>query len=502
MDEYLGTSGTSELLRGERAHTPPPRYSEALRGTPRYSWRVAAALFVLALGSYAYTFAGGGWNQNATFALVRSIVEERTLAIDKFAFTTGDVSFAGGHVYPNKPPGTALLAVPVYAVLVAVERAAGVDIDAFKVTTFNAYVCTVFVCGILGALIPALLFLYGRMRGIANARWLIAVSIVIAFGTPLFGYATALFVHVPSASLLFLAFVLATAGRTTTAGFAAGLATAINYLCGPPALLLGLLLARRNIIRYAIGSIVPLAVLGVYQWLAFGSFLSTSIEHMNPQFVSQGAAFGVFSVPTVEALWGVTFSHFRGLFFSAPVLLLAFAGVPSMWRRARPELLFILATTIFFLFINASFNGWHGGASFSARYLVPIIPFLGVMLLWSAAAKLPLSNAAAAAAATLAIISIALQTLFVVVDIHAPDHIRSPITEFLVPQFISGGEAGHVATNDRSTTTCRCGSAWSSFNVAEKLFGQGSRLSILPLIAWMIAGSFFLFRYHRRMERG
>lgn len=460
-------------------------------------FRVAAALFVLALGSYAYTFAGGGWNQNATFALVRSIVEEQTFAIDTYAvaLNTRDVSYARGHTYANKPPGTALLAVPVYAGLVAVERAAGLDIDQFKLATVNAYICTVAICGVLGALIPALLFLYGRMRGMETTTWLIAVPIAIAFGTPLFAYATALFVHVPSAALLFLAFVLAMAGRSGAAGFVAGVATATNYLCGPPALLLALLLnTRRGIVRYALGSIVPLAILGTYQWMAFGSFFSTSIEHMDRQFVDDRALFGVFRIPSAEALWGVTFSPYRGLFFSAPVLLLGIAAIAPMWRRARKELLFILATTIFFLLINASFNGWHGGASVSARYLVPIIPLLGVMVLWTA--KLPLSTAAFA---LLAVISIGQQTLFAIVDIHAPDHIRSPMTDFVLPQFLHGLEDDHVATNGQSMTTCRCVSDWSSFNIAEKLLGRGTLLSIVPLLAWMIGGSLFVFRYHRRI---
>lgn len=451
-------------------------------------------LFVLALGTYAYTFGGGGWNQNATFAVVRSIVEERTFAIDKYyeSMQTGDISKVGGHTYSNKPPGAALLAVPVYAALVSVERAAGIDLDTFKVTTSNAWVCTVFVCGTLGALIPALLFLYGRMRGVEN---LIGVSIAVAFGTPLFGYSTALFAHVPSASLLFLAFVLAMAGRATAAGFAAGFATLTNYLCGPPALLLAILLGRRNVLRYALGAVVPLAMLGLYQYAAFGSFTTTSIEHMDPQFVSERAVLGVFRLPSLEALWGVTFSQYRGLFFSAPILLFAFAGIPAMWRRARIDVVFILATSVFFLLVNASFNGWYGGAGLSARYLVPIVPLLGAMLLF--ADRVPRWLFAA-----LALVSIALQTLFAVVDIHAPADIRRPITEFIVPQFVSGGEGGHVATNVRSMTTCRCDSLWSSFNVLEKVLGQGSLLSIVPLLVWMIGGSLLLFRYHRRLESG
>jgi hypothetical protein len=475
----------------------------------RHDRRVAIALFVLALGSYAYTFGGGGWNQNATFALVRSIVESQTFAIDAYAKTTGDVSYSGGHVYSNKPPGVAFLAVPVYAALLAAERAVGVDPTLFKVTTANAYVCTVAVCGVLGALIPAALFLYGRMSGLANRRWLMAVALVIALGTPLFGYATALFVHVPSASLLFLAFVLAASGRPVAAGFLAGLATATNYLCGPPAALIALCLLPppRLLLRYAAGAVLPLAALAAYQSIAFGSFMATSIAHLPPQFTSAHAFLGVFRVPEPAALWGVTFSPYRGLFFTAPILLLAVVGIAPMFRRARPALLIVAGTTLFFLLANASFNGWWGGHAISARYLLPIVPFLGVLLLYADRVPRVLF-------AGVALLSIALQTMIAVVDVHVPADIQQPLTAYIVPQLVSGAipeetpgyresggrRIGHVAVNPYSVTTCGCRSLWSSFNLGEKLLGQGSLLSILPLLLWMIGGTWLLFRYDRAVE--
>lgn len=475
----------------------------------RHDRRVAIALFVLALGSYAYTFGGGGWNQNATFALVRSIVESHTFAIDAYAKTTGDVSFSGEHVYSNKPPGAALLAVPLYAALLAVEHAMGVDPALFKVTTANAYVCTVAVCGVLGALIPAALFLYGRMSGLANRRRLIGVALVIALGTPLFGYATALFVHVPSASLLFLAFVLAVGGRPGAAGFLAGLAVATNYLCGPPAMLIALclLMRPRLLLRYAAGAVLPLVVLAAYQFIAFGSVLATPIHNLDPRFTSPHAFLGVFRLPELAALWGVTLSPYRGLFFTAPVLLLAVAGIAPMFRRTRPELLVIGGTTLFFLLANASFNGWWGGHAISARYLLPIVPFLGVLLLYAERVPRLLFGG-------LAVLSIALQTMIAVVDVHVPQDMLQPVTAYVLPLFLggtvpvetrdyreSGGtRGGHVAVNPSSVTTCACSSVWSSFNLGEKLLGQGSLLSILPLLLWMIGGTWLLFRYDRRME--
>src|SRR5713226_5786063 len=79
--------------------------------------RVAEWLFLLTFVAYGYFFAGGGWNQNATFDLTRAIVERHTFAIDAYARNTGDVSFGHGHTYANKAPALAWLAAIPYAPL-------------------------------------------------------------------------------------------------------------------------------------------------------------------------------------------------------------------------------------------------------------------------------------------------------------------------------------------------------------------------------------------------
>src|SRR5436190_9016631 len=79
--------------------------------------RVAEWLFFLTALTYAYFYAGGGWNQNAAFDLTRAIVERHTFAIDAYASNTGDVSFANGHVYANKAPALSWIAVIPYALV-------------------------------------------------------------------------------------------------------------------------------------------------------------------------------------------------------------------------------------------------------------------------------------------------------------------------------------------------------------------------------------------------
>ena len=115
---------------------------------------IATVLFV----SYAYFYAGGGWNQNSRFDLIRAIIEQGTLRIDAYHENTRDKAFFRGHYYSDKAPGLALLAVPIVAVARPVLRAAGVDPGSPRGLVGLSYVATVFTLALPAALATACLF--------------------------------------------------------------------------------------------------------------------------------------------------------------------------------------------------------------------------------------------------------------------------------------------------------------------------------------------------------
>src|SRR5207248_4201153 len=91
----------------------------------------------------------------------------------------------------------------------------------------SLYLCTLVCVALPGALIPAMLYAFGRRRGV-DARWSATVAATIAFSTLLLPYATIFMVAAPSGALMLYAY---TSERRAAAGFAAGLAAAMNYLC-------------------------------------------------------------------------------------------------------------------------------------------------------------------------------------------------------------------------------------------------------------------------------
>ena len=497
--------------------------------------RLALGLYLLVALTYGYFFNGGGGNPAANFNLTRAIVERHTIAIDEFYRGTGDIAYSEGRLYSNKSPGLGILGVAVYAPLYWIENAAGLDPDSFRVMTINAWLCTFVLCGLLGAAIAPGLYWYGRMVAGASRSDSLLVALAIALGTPLFPYASVLFAHVTTAALIFLAFLLtidrpaaAAAGRRAwrvlkivLAGLLAGLAAMSNYLCIPVVLILALFLSypfrRSNGIRvlaFLAGTILPLAGLAFYQWAAFGSPWRTPIETMDPTYIDPGAAYGIFYGPSLEALWGITFSRYRGLFYYAPILVFAIAGaIVRLRRRERlGELILIGSIAVVFLGFNITFNGWRGGDAIGPRYLIPIIPFLGI-LLCDAIAAAPRLRVWRRVFVSLAVLSVILNFTITAVDPQPAEAIRDPVGTYILPLFLRGSPSvalqlpeygsvgnreGFVSVNPDSMTGQF--SLWSSFNLGELIFGQGSRASLLVIVLWILGGSLYLFRFAARED--
>src|SRR5690606_8352368 len=90
------------------------------------------------------------------------------------------------------------------------------------------------------------------------------------------------------------------------------------------------------------------------------------------------SGFMSLSMPTATALWGITFSPFRGLFLLAPWLLLAIPGLVVWWRRDtyRAEWWAVVGTIVAMFVFNSSSIMWWGGFAIGPRYVLPALPFL------------------------------------------------------------------------------------------------------------------------------
>ncbi|MEO8215714.1 MAG: hypothetical protein ABI718_01385 [Acidobacteriota bacterium] len=494
---------------------------------------MALGLFLLIAVSYGYFFGGGGWNQNAQFDLTRALVEKHSFRIDGFADNTGDVSRFGGHVYANKAPGISLLAAIPYFVIYHCELASGLDPSEPAVMGINLYALTFLVSGLGGALVGVLLFIYGR-QNLFGRQLSLAVALIASFGTPLFGFSTLFFAHVPSAALLLLAYVLSlrrSLQSRAVAGFFSGIGGLSNYLVIPAAAVVccGALLrdlrvmSRREAGRrwgiYLAGAMPSALLLFIYQQSAFGGAFRTPIDTMDGRFIEHGAFLGILAGPSMEAFLGITVSPYRGLFFLSPILFAAFVGATSMLlRREVLDVAIVASVSMIFFLFNISFNGWEGGFSIGPRYLLPAVPFAALFLFRGLTRGRALWW-------ILGLLAVFLNFAAAAVDPQPSGTIPNPVAQYILPLLFRGEFPaatpitlpyssqtimGHVAVNpltvDQIIPFSKHGpgsdpTMWASFNLGESIFGVGSALSLLPILVWILGGACFLWITARSFDR-
>lgn len=461
--------------------------------------RIAAALFVLALVPFVWFYGGAGWNQDAHFDLTRALVERGTLYIDGYEKNTGDVSTGtGGHVYINKAPGVSFLAAVPYAIVRGGESLLGIE-PSEEVSRTDIRLVTAMACGVAGAAVGPVLFLFGRRRAGTAPAQAVLVAVAVLFGTIVFAYATLLMAHVPAALFLLLAFVLLP-DRPMAAGVAAGVATTCFYVCAIAVPLLALIALRRSarsLLRFLAGGAPFAILLGLYHWACFGSPFRTAVES-SAFFTEKGLLFGVLRAPQAEALREITIGPFRGLFFTSPVLLLGLAGIVFMMRRPGWRLTgaAIAIVTAGFILTIAGFNGWSGGWAFGPRYLLPVIPLLGLAMLF-----VPWTRPVAALLVLLASLSIAVNFIATATDTMPSPEVHDPVRDYLAPAFFSGKiseETRRAFPWYGSTRVEKVALPRDARNLGEPLVGEGRRTSAMPMLAWIVGGTAVLLLHARR----
>ncbi len=78
----------------------------------------------------------------------------------------------------------------------------------------------------------------------------------------------------------------------------------------------------------------------------------------------------------VRALYGLTLSPGKGLLPFAPPVLAGLIGLGFLARTRRAEALLCGAAGGLFVLIYSFDTGWHGGACWGPRYLLPVLPLL------------------------------------------------------------------------------------------------------------------------------
>jgi hypothetical protein len=477
--------------------------------------RPRLALFALVFGCYAYFYQAGGWNQNSRFDLTRAMVEKHSLRIDAYERNTGDDAKRDGHFYCDKAPLVSWLGVPTHALL---WSAAGAPAQLSPhLLMWSSYVATLVAVALPSAIATVFLFDLALLLGL-SAAWAAAGALAYALGTLAFPYSTLLYGHQLVASLHVIALALlvgirrgapATPARLVAVGALLGAAVAAEYPAALGGAVLGLyalhvVRPRARALGWIVaGGVLPIVLLCAYHAAAFGGPFTLPYAFSTQRHRHMGWFMGL-GVPDLHVLGQLLWSVRRGLFYSAPWLLLALPGLVLWARRSgtRAEAIVCAAIILLHLWLNSSLVDWDGGWCVGPRYLVSCLPFVAVSAFalareasagaWVRAARV----AFAALAGALVALSIYMMLAATAVKPEAPSSLRVPFANYILPAFTRGDLAISTQSIDRPDAPVAAPpQAW---NLGQRL-GLDGKTSLLPLALWVAAtGAWLVFALRQR----
>jgi hypothetical protein len=256
------------------------------------------------------------------------------------------------------------------------------------------YVTTFFTVSLPSAFLGIVLF---KLMGffVDSTPWRVFLVITYGLGTIAFPYSQTLNGRQIAAVLTIVSFYILVQIKKGSlsdrylfpVGTAMGLSAISDY---PSALILiGLFIYSliflsnwRLVSRIIIGGIPPVVLLILYNLACFGTPLPVGYKYsvLYQDLHSEGLI--SITYPKIDAIYGLSFSPYRGLFYSSPILIFALVGF-YLWYKAKEHrgefLVCLWAVLSTFLFYSSS-SMWWGGYAVGPAYLTAMMPFMIIPL--------------------------------------------------------------------------------------------------------------------------
>lgn len=388
------------------------------------NWRTCLSqrevwLFLLLLVSYAYFFPRWAmWGPNTKLDLMMAIVDQGTLSIDDYYQNTGDYALYEDVHYSDKAPGTSFLGVPFYALFKLATGTSLMDSVMTRLSTNAAMVDTLqedgtgflkgkvyfamaltfvtfFVASLPSALLGIVVYRFlGHFTPYPFPR--ILVVAVYSLATVAFPASQTLdrqIVAVLTFSAFYLLFRIKRGELSHRwlwlVGLFMGWAAITDYPTG--LILMGLFVyaffavGQKTRLLALIGGGAPSVLLAMlYNYACFETVLPTGYFYSELYTDLHYTGFLSLTYPKLDALWGLTFSPFRGLFYRSPFLLLVLPGfwLMSRDREHRAEMWVCLWATVSFFLFNSSSAMWWGGNRAGPTYLIPMVPYMAMPIIY------------------------------------------------------------------------------------------------------------------------
>ena len=358
--------------------------------------RPAIWVALLLLAVYLLCTGGQPFISDGEVMLITSMrmVDERTVSLPEgAAIYPQTVRRSDGYVFSKYAPGQPLAAAPLYALgRYAIGRAIGAGASAFYVGRFFALLLPALATALTGGLLCAWASALYR-----STRMGAALGLLYGLGTLAWPYSRFFFSEPLFTACLALAALAIRSRRPLLAGLALGYAvfTRVGGAALLPAFVLYVWLTcaderpatndQRRVSSWSLGVGRRPVVLRQFLWMALGGlpFALALLAYNWVRFrtlAEQGYANEGFTGNLLEGLYGLLLSPGKSVFLYVPLLLALPWAIAPFARRHRPEAALIGALAAITLAQSALWWIWWAGWGWGPRFLVPLMPFLTLML--------------------------------------------------------------------------------------------------------------------------
>ena len=353
----------------------------------------AVALWLFAVFQFFYLLTSTGRvrtpDEYNTLYTTESLVLHGTTAVPQAVALHNFYGRLDVHGQPRAayPPGQALAVTPWYAFgQYILARLPGVPHDP---NNDDTDLIVAFASCLSSATFAALTvtFFFLILSGIGTPpRAALTAAAILGLATPVFAYSAWLFSEPLSAAIFtgiaWALFARASAPVSTKAAAIAGLMLGFATIIRPTnvlaiAIFALAILARdgkpalRSAIALCTASAIGIGILLAHNAILFGS----PFQFGYPDTAEGAKRLNTFDTPILTGFYGFLFSPGKSIFIFAPPILLAIAGLRSLWLRERGlaalAVLFPIAGILFY----ARYSQWEGGYCVGPRYLVPALVF-------------------------------------------------------------------------------------------------------------------------------
>ena len=318
------------------------------------------------------------WTTNSNTASralpIISFFENGTLQIDKYQEPINDKAHINGHYYTDKAPLPTFIVLPFFGLLKSVGLVKEVNGSLFGTEVF---MLGSFICGSL----PFVLFLLLALLAIHKKKPSVSPVFLVMmpfYGSFIFVFAGTYFAHIISAFLLLLAYLFLKDKKYFLAGLFSGLAFLSDYTIALvfPIWALQVWIKEKSFYKgflFGLGTAPAIVFILIYNFIFTGSPFEMLYKYHT--FQDLHTNYG-FSLPSLESIWGLSFSDYKGLFFYTPILFLVLSGIYKKHQFNAFAGHYLFFVSIVYFLVVASYFGWWGGWTYGPRLLFPVAVLL------------------------------------------------------------------------------------------------------------------------------